>query len=240
MSTSQTSDDEQYAALVRLLTLQLQRPFTAAKILTLIAAAIRYLATIATLSGLQKKDLALRAVRDVINACTFINDTDRDMLIALVDNLGDITIDTFVLFGQDMITFIQKKGWCQCCPLFKSKTNKTNSRAIRDITQTEADYAALLHFIKVSMQKPIDAPKIISTIAAGVKFLAGYTALAGIEKKDMLLRAIKETVNSLPDLDPTVKIQLVNIIDTFGDYTVDLLVQFGRDTVTFAKGGCKC
>ena len=93
--------------------MKVQKPFTKAKILILIASGIRFAEQFKNMPGLQKKDLVLHAIRDVINDSNNLEADEKMLLLELLDSLGDVAIDTLVEFGRDTVTFV-KKGCLKC------------------------------------------------------------------------------------------------------------------------------
>jgi phosphotransferase system HPr-like phosphotransfer protein len=109
-----TPVDEAYDALKQYLLLRFQKPYTATKIMALLASAVKFLAHVKSVDGPKKKDLALRAIRDVI-AQLDLDDNTKAELISVVDTFGDGVIEELVNLGKDMVTFAKAKCKGKCC-----------------------------------------------------------------------------------------------------------------------------
>ena len=103
---------EEYENLKNYLLLKFQKPYTTAKVLLLLSHAVKFMATIETIPPVEKKQIVLATVRDVINMTDLSAETKADMIL-VVDTFGDTAIEEFVKFGRDMISFAKKK--CEGC-----------------------------------------------------------------------------------------------------------------------------
>ena len=223
---------DQYNKMVHLLKLKLQRPFSAPKILMLLAEAVKFMACVKKLSGSDKKDLVLHAVREVIDKSSYISQSEKDQILFLVDTFGDVTIEILVGFGRDMVTFISTntRKLFMCCR--GDKTNHTRSVTLVDVDPE------LKKYLKLNLQKPFDAPKIIYIVATGVKFIEQYKDLSGAEKKDAVLRIVHDVISESGLLSDADKAKLISLLEMFGDAAIDILIQFGRDKKIFKYGLC--
>ena len=81
----------------------------------LIASAVKYLAEVRTLSGPEKKELAIRTVRDVISESDLESEAKNELL-SFVDLFADETVEQLVDFGKQAYLKIRARG-CPCrCP----------------------------------------------------------------------------------------------------------------------------
>jgi hypothetical protein len=103
----------QYEELKQFLKLKLQKPITKAKIFVLVAAGIKFAEQFKAMPGPQKKDLVLHAIHDVIADSDILAAEEKELMLELLDSLGDAAIDTLVDFGRDTVTFV-KKGCMKC------------------------------------------------------------------------------------------------------------------------------
>lgn len=102
-------------------------------------------------------------------------------------------------------------------------------------------YEELTKFLKLKLQKPISKAKIFVLVASGIKFAEQFKLMSGLQKKDLVLRAIRDVINSSDNLDADEKDLMLELLDSLGDIAIDTLIDFGRDTVTFVKKNClKC
>jgi len=230
---------EKYNQLVALLRLKLQRPFTAPKIIMLVAEGVRFMSHCKKISNPEKKDLVLHAIREVIQNSGYIEEDEKEQIIAFVDLIGDETIEKLVEFGRDVITFIKKKtkGCLSCCGPIRVEPQVTSHERSLNLGNEPnlPEYGNLRRYIKLKLQKPITAPKVIALIAAGVRFMEHYKNMSGSEKKDVVLRVIRDVIQESDKLTDEEKTELIGVLDIFGDSMIEYLVQFGKDTVMFLK-----
>jgi hypothetical protein len=100
------------------------------------------------------------------------------------------------------------------------------------------EYEELKKFLQLKLRKPITKAKIIILIAAGIKFIEQFKSLSGLQKKDLVIRGVRDVITNA-DLSEDEKELLLDVLDTLGDAAIDMLVEFGRDTVTFVKQSCE-
>jgi hypothetical protein len=106
---------------------------------------------------------------------------------------------------------------------------------VRDLEE----YETLKNYLKLKLQHPISAPKVITVIADGVKYIEHYRDLSGPEKKDMVIRSMRDVIQEA-DFIPDGKTILIGVIDTFADDTIECLVDFGKHMyLKVKKGYCK-
>jgi len=242
-----------YADMIHYLTLKLQPPFSAMKITMLIASGIKYMAQIKSLSGVQKKNLVLHAVREAIQNSPHISDEEKAEIIVLVDTFGDVTIDKLVEFAEDAYTFIKSKvqgcKWCPCLcasPVPEPEPPalpQAVARAQNSILSNNAEeqYNTLKQYLKLKLQRPFTAPKIVLLIAAAVKYMEQFKDLTGAEKKDIVIRAVRDIIQECDFITEEDKGQLLDLTDIFADETIDYLVDFGKHMYLKVKSGLlKC
>src|SRR3989344_2921458 len=83
---------QEYENLRNYLLLRFQKPYTAPKIITLIASGVTFLAKVKTVDGPEKKQLVLQAIRDVITQVNLDDETKNELLL-VVDTFGDNAIE---------------------------------------------------------------------------------------------------------------------------------------------------
>lgn len=234
MAEPTVTDPKVYQEMMQYMSLKLQRPFTAAKIVMLVASGVKFLGKVKSMTGPEKKDLVLLALRETIKNTSFISETEKADILVVIDTLGDGLVDHLVQFANDAYTFIKRKCILRCslCPSCKRSTSSpvSNDRSLED-------YKILKDYLRLRLQRPITAPKIITVIAAGVKFMEEYKTLSGAEKKDIVLRVIRGLIMEL-DLSETEQSELITVLDTFGDATIDYLVEFGKNMYLEIKKRC--
>ncbi len=79
---------ETYNELVSYLRLKLQKPFSGAKITMLVASGVKYLGKIKSMSGSEKKDIVIHALRDVVNKSSYIEDGEKTEILNMIDLFG--------------------------------------------------------------------------------------------------------------------------------------------------------
>jgi len=219
-----------YDNMVQYMKLKIQRPFTASKIIMLVANGIKFLGKVKTLSGSQKKDLVLHALREVIQRSSYIQDYEKPGLIILVDTFGDSLTDNLVEFAENAYAFAKKKApiTLRCCAGSEPETSR----------ETLGNLEELKAYLKLKFQRPITAPKIISLVADGVKYIEQYRELSGAEKKDIVIRALRDIIQECDFLSDGDKAELIGYVDMFASDTIDYLVEFGKKLYLKAKKGC--
>lgn len=100
--------NKEYEDLKSYLFLKLHRPFTAPKIMLLLAAGIKFIDHYKHLSGTEKKNLVIQALREVVQGSSHIDESDKAELIELIDNLADDLIEILVAGGR------AAKSYCKC------------------------------------------------------------------------------------------------------------------------------
>lgn len=98
-----------YMNLLKSLMIQLQRPISPAKVVELLATAVKLLQPIKDLTGHEKRDLAIKAVTHVISRTAAISEEDAQYLNLLLETVGETIINTLVDFGKDVKTFAKRK-----------------------------------------------------------------------------------------------------------------------------------
>lgn len=232
-----------YDDMVHYMKIKLQRPFTAPKIVMLIASGVKFLAKVKSLDGPEKKDLVLHALRETVNRSSYIKDDEKAEIIMLIDTVGDGLIDQLVVFARDGATFIKNKlkgiSWCPDCVRGVNENATSHERsAVLNQTHNLEEYRTLKNYLTLKLQRPVTASKVILVIAAGVKYIEHYKDLSGAEKKDIIIQAIRDVIqesNTIPEAD---KIELIDVVDTFADDTIDHLVDFGKNMYLAVKKRC--
>lgn len=231
--------NEFYDQLKSYLELKLQKPFNKTKVTLLIANGIRFATRAQNLSEEQVKDLVLRAVTDVITSTDKIDAADKEQILALVDLIGSDVVDKLVDFAKDMLTFL-KTNVFKCCRKEKKHVSSYARATTGSLGHTETEFTKLKEYLDLRLQKPFDAGKVVGLIAAGIKFIEEFTELSGVEKKNLVIHALREVISSTTRLSKEEKTEFLELVDLFADDFIDLLVMFGRDKYdAFKKADCK-
>jgi len=216
-------EKEKYNIMIEHITLKLQKPFNAARIMNLIGSAVKYISGI-NRSGLEKKELVLHGVKSVIFNTDKILDEERQTLLDLVDLVGDATIDNIVSFGTDRNTFT-KPGLLS---LFKKKEKhllEPPTEVIEHLSQ----------YLSFDMQRPFTVAKVLTLIAHGVKFVEQDSHnLHGVVKKDLVISTLRNIITTTDKLSDESRKELLDLLDLVGSEYIDVLVEFGYDMKTFA------
>lgn len=229
-----------YNEMVQFLKIKLQKPFNAAKIVMLIAHGIKFLAEVKTLTGPEKKDLVLHALRQCVLESTYIGDSEKPEIIMVIDLLGSSLVDTLVEFALDAYTFMRKKvrkSWC-CRKNRGQRSHDTSATRSLDATGSK-ERDMLKQYLKLKLQKPITAPKMIIIISAGVKYIQQYKDLSGAEKKNMVINVVRDVIMESDLIPDNEKQALIDAVNTYGDETIDYLVEFGKSVFLLAKNKCR-
>lgn len=231
--------EEFYEQLKSYLELKLQKPFNKTKVVLLIANGIRFASKAKQLSEEQVKDLVLKAVYDVIKNTSKINDEDKKQIVDIVDLIGSDVLDKIIEFAKDVATFF-KTNVLTCC----RKQKKHISSYVRATTgvlgHTEQEFNSLKDYLELRLQKPFDAGKVVGLIASGIKFIEDFSQLSGVEKKNLVIHALREVISTTTRLDEAEKSNLLELVDLIADDFIDLLVDFGRKQYSlFKESGCK-
>jgi len=233
-------DHEQfYEQLKAYLELKLQKPFNKTKVALLIANGVKFAAKAQGFSEEQVKDLVLRAVHDVVSASDKIDATDKEQILILVDLIGSDIIDKLIDFARDGVTFL-KTNVFKCCKKEKKHISSYNRATAGSLGHTDTEFTKLKEYLDLRLQRPFDAGKVIGIIAAGIKFIEEFNDLSGVEKKNLVIHALREVISSTTRLEEVDKTELLELIDIVADEFIDLLVTFGHNQYKlFKESGCK-
>lgn len=225
-----------YNELVRLLGLRLQKPYMPTKITILVASAVKFLGSVRQLANIEKKEFALSAVKKAINDSLNLVEEEKNAAIDLINKFADQVVDLLVEFAEDTKTFIHKKtrkfnllcGICQSAP--KTSDNTVGSGIDADTVRSIDDgvYQKIKEFVLFKFQRPITPQKIIMLVAAATKFAEQFSDLSGPEKKDLVIRVIRDVINESTIVDDELRTVLLECLDLFADSLIDYLVDFGR------------
>jgi hypothetical protein len=112
-TSSREIDNGVYDTLKDYITLKLQHPVTAPKIIVLVAAGVKFIEQYKSMTGAEKKKLVIQVVRDVITESTLIDDEARKEILLYLDMFADDMIDYLVDFGKHMYLKIKTNGYCR-------------------------------------------------------------------------------------------------------------------------------
>ena len=238
----ETNNRETYDEMVRYMRLKLQKPFTGSKITMLIASGVKFLGKVKNMSGSEKKDLVLHALRQVIRESDYIGEDEKLEILMLVDTFGSVLIDKLVEFARDAYTFLKNKAkkcnWkLSCMRPQKQEQANSHNRAL-SLGQNADEFDALKRYLKLKMQRPVTGPKVVLMISSGVKFVEHYRNLSGTEKKDIVIRALRDAISETDAVEEESKKMLLDLVDTFADDTIDQLVDFGKHMYLKIKSRC--
>lgn len=232
-----------YNRLKDFIKLKIQKPFNHTKVIMLIAYGIRFTAEAKALAltSDQAKDLVMRAIRDVVDASDKITTEDKQLIKDLLDLVGSDVFDRLLEFGNDMKTFIKNKV-AMCCSKSATKQVTSYTRAVsRDLGDTSRHHDELKGYLNLLLQPPFDSSKIITLVAAGVKFIESSTDISGVEKKNLVIQVLGEVIMETDRLTDEEKTDLQDMLAIVADSFIDLLVTFGREKAKlFIKKGCRC
>jgi hypothetical protein len=238
----ETNNREVYDEMVRYMRLKLQKPFTGGKITMLIASGVKFLGKVKNMSGSEKKDLVLHAIRQVVNDSDYIGANEKVEILMLVDTFGSIIIDKLVEFARDAYTFLKNKAkkcnWKLSCMRPQSQVQANSHNRALSLGQNADEFDALKRYLKLKMQRPVTGPKVILMISAGVKYVEHYRNLSGTEKKDIVIRALREAIVETDAIDAEDQTMLLDFVDTFADDTIEQLVDFGKHMYLKVKRTC--
>ena len=105
---AQTHKLDEFRMLKDYLQLKLQRPITPSKVIMIVAAGVKYIEHYRDLSGAEKKDIVINAIRELIQESPII--TEKEALLEVVDTFADSAIDYLVDFGR--MTYLKIKSGC--------------------------------------------------------------------------------------------------------------------------------
>lgn len=238
-----TSEDL-YEDLKSYLTLKLQKPFNRSNIVSLVATGIRFADKFGYLTEDEIRDMVLSAIRDVVKSTNNIDDQDKQLILDLVDLLGSGIVDQLIDFGRDTTTFLRNNVF-KCCKKQRSHVSSFERAVEGKLGHTVEELNKLREYLELRLQRPFNAAKMLGMIASGVKFIESYEQLSGVEKKNLVIHAIRESISSSTRISDQEKEDVLLLVDLVADDYIDLLVTFGRDSVTMFKrktGNCcfKC
>lgn len=99
----------------------------------------------------------------------------------------------------------------------------------------------LLDTLKESFKPPYTTARILAATAKGVLYLAQFTQMTGMEKKEQLLHALDQLVVELePKLSLVERDLLWTAVREIAPGTIDLLVMLGKSDLWTKKGCCNC
>lgn len=96
----------------------------------------------------------------------------------------------------------------------------------------------LTELLTLKLQKPVTAAKITLLIANGVKYLGKVKSLSGPQKKNLVLKVVREVIRTSDAVPDDKRDQIIELVDMIGDPTVDVLVDFALDSATFIHKKC--
>lgn len=117
-----------------------------------------------------------------------------------------------------------------------SLQDQVNFVNYRDLEGAKETYELLVKYIVLSLKPPYTSSTIVKLLSVGVKYMQEFKNLSGIEKKDMVLHAIRDAIQN--EVPPSSQDLLLSTIDLIGSDMIDQIVAFGKDMVTFSMKTC--
>ena len=220
----------EYNLLVQQLTFMIQHNVSEARILFLMASAIKFLSTFKGLTDTQRSNLALLALRYVINNSSIITPTTKAMLLSTISIFGETVVCQLFIFALDTTTFIKNK-LSNCTLLIckkKKATNKLLMYAHRSTCDDEAT-KCLTRYMQLYIKKPFAESDLINLISASVKFMTKFKNLTGLEKKNIIITVLHNVIAISDNISDEKKPAFGVHVDSIANQLIDLLVQFGQD-----------
>lgn len=99
----------------------------------------------------------------------------------------------------------------------------------------------LLDTLKESFKPPYTTSRLLAAVAKGVMYLAQFSQMSGMEKKEQLLHALDQLVVELePKLSLVERDLLWTAARDIAPGTIDLLVMLGKSDLWAKRKGCPC
>uniref|UniRef100_A0A6C0J7V3 Uncharacterized protein n=1 Tax=viral metagenome TaxID=1070528 RepID=A0A6C0J7V3_9ZZZZ len=231
--------NELYEQLKKYLDLKLQKPFNVTKVSLLLANGLKFVSRSSKLSDEQIRDITLRAVRDVVHDSDKIDMNDKQQIFDLLDLIGADVVDKLIDLAKNTYTFL-KKNVFRCCYKENKRVSSVNRSLGSSLGNTNDELDKLKNYLKLKLNQPINACKIVGIIASGVKFIEAFQHLSGTEKKSLVINSLHEVITDSNNIKETDKTELLTLIDIFADDYIDLLVEFGRDKLKIFNSTNNC
>jgi hypothetical protein len=198
------------------------------KLVQIISECIKFLSTVKTMSGSEKKQLVILAVKTVIEEK--VPEEDRQRVLDIVDTVADPIVDELVSFGYNTYLFIKSKlsallSKLSCC------SNKNKFKTLRVEVPKEL-IIELSKFVDTHLQRPYSGDKVIKLISAAVKYMQAPAnkSYYGATKKDTVLHVVRVVIEQSDKLKNTDRAELISVLDQLGSDFVDAAVDFGKLT----------
>jgi hypothetical protein len=175
------------------------------------------------MSGHEKKQLVIQAIKDVIIERVSVADSHK--FLSMVDAIGDPIIDELVNLGYNTYLFVKSKlSSIRCC---KTKPH--------EVEIPKEKIIELSKFVDTNLQRPFTQAKVIKLMVQALKYMqsSANRKYYGSAKKDVVLRVIRIVIEQSDKLKNSDRLELTNIIDLIGDDFIDTAVAFGKDVKTF-------
>ncbi len=232
-STEAQTQPMAYELLLKIVRSRLPVNITAAsltgKLVQIISDCIKFLATVKTMTGSEKKQLVIQAIKDVI--VERVSVTDSHQVLKLVDAIGDPIIDALVKLGYDTYLFVKSKlSSIRCCLC------KCNSKP-RELEIPKEKIMELSKIVDANLQRPFTQAKVIKLMVEALKYMqtSANRKYFGAAKKDVVLRSVRIVIEQSDKLKNSDRLELISILDLVGDDFIDTAVAFGKDVKTFSS-----
>lgn len=223
-----------YQNLKEFIALRVDKPMSPVRVISLIAHGIKFSGQFSDLTDDDIRTNVTMAIKDVVSTIDGLTDQERSEILYVVDLLGSEFVQTLIEFARDTVTFLKTKV-CKCFRRPR-RHQSTFQRAQQGVLgETTKEFHQLKEYMNLEIQKPFTAGKVAVLIASGVKFIENYESLSGIEKKNLVIHAMREVISSTTRLDEDEKKEFLQIIDNFSSDFIDYLVLFGRNTKILKK-----
>ena len=227
VKTEITNQPMAYELLLKIVRSRLPSHITTAsitgKLVQIISDSVKFLATVKTMSGHEKKQLVIQAIKDVIIERVSVADSYK--FLSLVDAIGDPMIDELVNLGYNTYLFVKSKlSSIRCCNVKPQEVEIPKEKIIE-----------LSKFVDTNLQRPFTQAKVIKLMVQALKYMqsSANRKYYGSAKKDVVLRVIRIVIEQSDKLKNSDRLELTDILDLIGDDFIDTAVAFGKDVKTF-------
>jgi len=227
VKTEVTKQPMAYELLLKIVRSRLPSHITTAsitgKLVQIISDSVKFLATVKTMSGHEKKHLVIQAIKDVIIEKVSVADSHK--FLSLVDAIGDPMIDELVNLGYNTYLFVKSKlSSISCCKVKPQEVEIPKEKIIE-----------LSKFVDTHLQLPFTQAKVIKLMVQALKYMqsSANRKYYGSAKKDVVLRVIRIVIEQSDKLKNSDRLELTNILDLIGDDFINTAVAFGKDVKTF-------
>ena len=195
------------------------------KLVQIISDCIKFLSTVNTMSGLEKKQLVIHAVKAVVMEKVSVDDQPR--VLDMVDSVADPIVDELVSLGYNTYVFFKSKLsllWSKISSCCVSKSRNLLVEIPKEIIMELSKY------VDANLQRPFTRAKVINLISEAVKFIQLNVKdnYYGATKKNVVIHVVRVVIEQSDKLKNADRNDLMNILDEIGADFVDAAVEFGK------------